>query len=245
MRSLHHFAYLRFAGLLVLLLGTLVPGSGVSAYASHPGALSAPRVAPFLAPDGTRVDGLSPRPVHLWQYNSAPDAYANPQGCGAFSTAMALSVYDPTHYGTYATAHYLFTRMVQVPFFGGTFEHQNAVVAGQAGFIALNHDHGTVGDLVTAVNLGAPVILLLNPNFLGIGQHDVLLVGYRAGADGQVRDLLIDDPAQAAASRPDAPAEPGNQVISLTDLPARWTGVFTAIFDSSAVASAWQAQAGR
>ena len=245
MRFLLHPTHLRLADLLMLLLGAFVPGSGAPAYASHPPLPSAPRVAPFLAPDGARVYGLSPRPVHLWQSNPAPDAYANPRGCGAFSTAMALSVYDPTHYGTYAAAQRLFTRMAQVPFFGGTFESQNAVVAGQAGFIALNHDHGTVDDLVTAVNLGAPVILLLNPNFLGIGQHDVLLVGYRAGADGQVRDLLIDNPAQAAATRSDAPAEPGNQMIAVEDLPRIWTGIFTPIFASPAVATAWQAQAGR
>jgi hypothetical protein len=161
MRSLLYPTHLRLAGLLVLLLGALVPGSGAPAYASHPPLPSVPRLAPFRAPDGALVYGLPRWPAHLWQYNPAPDAYANPRGCAAFSTAMALSVYDPTHYGTYAAAQHLFTRMAQVPIFGGTFESQNAVVARQAGFIAFNHAQGTVAELVAAVNLDAPVILLI------------------------------------------------------------------------------------
>lgn len=197
------------------------------------------------APDGSRVYALPQLPVHLWQDNPAPDAYRNPMGCGAFTTAMALSVYDPMLYGSYAVAQLLFAQMAQVPVFGGTFEGENAEQARLAGFTALPSDQGTVADLVAAVNLGAPVILLVEPGLLGIGQHDVLLVGYRVGRNGQVQQLLVDDPLRATSARADAPAEPGNLVIPVADLPHKWTGVFTPIFASPARAADWQQQTGR
>ena len=165
--------------------------------------------------------------------------------CGAFTTTMALSVYDRARYGSYTSARRLFTQMAQVPVFGGTFEGQNAEQARQAGFIAIPNDQGTVADLVAAVNLGAPVILLVDPGVLGIGQHDVLLVGYRVGRHGRVQQLLVDDPLRATSTRAVAPAEPGNLAIAVADLPHKWTGVFTPIFASPARAADWQAQTGR
>jgi hypothetical protein len=209
----------------------------------HPATASIAQMRSAL--DGARVYALPQLPVHLWQDNPAPDAYRNPMGCGAFTTAMALSVYDPTIYGSYAVARLLFAQMAQVPVFGGTFEGQNAEQARQAGFTALPNAQGTVADLEAAVNLGAPVILLVDPDLLGIGQHDVLLVGYRVGPEGQVRQLLVDDPLQAAPTRADAPEEPGNESIPVADLPHKWTGVFTPIFASAARAADWQQQTGR
>jgi hypothetical protein len=135
--------------------------------------------------------------------------------------------------------------MLQVPIFGGTFESQNAVVARHAGYLALNRDHGTVAELVAVIDLGAPVILLLDPNWLGIGQHDVVLVGYRVGPDGQVWELLIDNPARAEAERAAAPGEPGNQGLAVDSLSRTWTGVFTPVFADPARAAAWQAATGR
>src|SRR4051812_9164078 len=145
MCDLHYSASVRVVGLLVLLTG-LAPGAHADAAPPRPLA-PVPRPLPLRsAAEGASVYGLPRAPVHLWQYNPAPDAYRNPQGCGAFSTAMALSVYDPIQYGTYAAAHRLFGQMLQVPIFGGTFESQNAVVARRVGYLALNRDHGTVAD---------------------------------------------------------------------------------------------------
>jgi len=245
MRPLTLIVVLRLAGVLLALSGALSLNPSAHANTMHtpPATTSIARMRP--APDGSRVYGLPQLPVHLWQDNPAPDAYRNPMGCGAFTTAMALSVYDPMLYGSYAVAQVLFAQMAQVPVFGGTFEGENAEQARLAGFTALPSAQGTVADLVTAVNLGAPVILLVDPGLLGIGQHDVLLVGYRVGAAGQLRELLVDDPFLAAPTRANAPVEPGNQAIPIVDLPHRWTGVFTPIFSSPARAADWQAQTGR
>jgi hypothetical protein len=245
MRPPRLISALRLTGVVLALSGALSANPGAHA--------STPRTSPPAAPiaqvrspeDGAQVYALPQLPVHLWQTNPTRNAYRNPMGCGAFTTAMALSVYDRVHYGSYSAARRLFTQMVQVPVFGGTFEGQNAEQARQAGFTALSNDHGTVADLVAAVNLGAPVILLVDPGLLGIGRHDVLLVGYRVGRSGRVQQLLVDDPLRAGSTRAEAPAEPGNLAIPVADLPRKWTGVFTPIFASPARAADWQRATGR
>src|SRR4051812_36533964 len=103
---------------------------------------------PEPAPPASEIVHRLPRdPVHLYQLNAAADGYDNPMGCGAFSTAMALSVYDPARFGSYDTARHFFGQMLKVPFFGGTFEHQNAALARRLGFVAQFQDHGSVADL--------------------------------------------------------------------------------------------------
>jgi hypothetical protein len=130
------------------------------------------------------VHKLPHAPVHLYQLNADPGAYSNKMGCGAFTTAMALSCYDPVRFGKYAAARRLFDRMRKVPFFGGTFEGQNAVMGRRYGFFARSYDNGTPADLAAAIDCGAPTIMLVRPGFLGIGLHDVLLVGYSVDALG-------------------------------------------------------------
>lgn len=236
---------LRLTGVVLALAGALWSNPRAHASTPHTPPLAASRAQVRPAPDGSQVYVLPQLPVHLWQNNPARNAYRNPMACGAFTTTMALSVYDRARYGSYTSARRLFTQMAQVPVFGGTFEGQNAEQARQAGFIAIPNDQGTVADLVAAVNLGAPVILLVDPGVLGIGQHDVLLVGYRVGRHGRVQQLLVDDPLRATSTRAVAPAEPGNLAIAVADLPHKWTGVFTPIFASPARAADWQAQTGR
>ncbi|HMA35897.1 MAG TPA: hypothetical protein VKY74_15645, partial [Chloroflexia bacterium] len=197
--------------------------------------------------------GLPRQPIHLWQHNPALDAHANPRGCGAFSTAMALSVYDPARYGRYSAARALFAQMAQVPVFGGTFENQNAVVAGQAGFMALNRDHGTVAELVAAVDLGAPVILLIAQRCVAhrpqLSRHRPARCaagglprrGGRPGArspDRQPRPGGGDPPGG-----PGGTGQPGNPDLGPPGPLDRH--LFTPIFASPAVARAWQAQVGR
>jgi hypothetical protein len=245
MRSPILISALRITGVALAMAGALSANLG-----AHANTLRTPPPAASIAqvrsaPDGARVYALPQLPVHLWQTNPARNAYRNPMGCGAFTTAMALSVYDRVHYGSYSAARRLFTQMVQVPVFGGTFEGQNAEQARQAGFTALPNDHGTVADLVAAVNLGAPVILLVDPGLLGIGRHDVLLVSYRVERNGRVQQLLVDDTLRATSTRAVAPAEPGNQAIAVADLPHKWTGVFTPIFASPDRAADWQRATGR
>src|SRR5690242_6629106 len=72
------------------------------------------------------VHRLPHDPVHLWQLSTDPGTYSNPLGCGAFSTSMGLSCYDATRFGNYDSARNIFDAMFKVPFFGGTFESQNA-----------------------------------------------------------------------------------------------------------------------
>jgi hypothetical protein len=202
-------------------------------------------------PSGTagQLVQLGQLPVHLWQWNPAPDAY-NPMGCGAFTTAMALSTYEPDRFGTYQAANSIFAQMPKIPLIGGTFEGDNAKVAGLAGFAATTADHGTAADLMTAIDAGAPVILLVNPIFLGLGGlglHDVLLVGYRLDAAGMLQDVFVDDPAFGAAggADPNAPGAPGNRMITMAELQQSWTGVFTPVFRTVADEQHWQKIAGR
>jgi hypothetical protein len=75
-----------------------------------------PRDAGATAKDiegvATEIVRRLPRdPVHLWQLNQSPGTYNNAMGCGAFSTAMALSYYDPTRFGTYDAARRIVSRM--------------------------------------------------------------------------------------------------------------------------------------
>lgn|GEM_PF-1550214 len=183
--------------------------------------------------------------VHLWQHN--PATYHNDVGCGAFTTAMALSVYDPARYGSYQVAHTFFGRMLEVPIFGGTFEEENASIARAEGFLAAEYDRGTVVNLAAAIDVGAPVILLVDPlPILGVGRHDVLLVGYRLTA-GWVGELFVDDPGieSAAQPAPRGPADPGNETLLVANLTGKWTGVFTPIFRDRAQQARWRELAGR
>jgi len=196
---------------------------------------------------GEVVHRLPRDPVHLYQFNAAADAYRNAMGCGAFSTAMALSVHDPAKYGTYETARGFFQQMLKVPFFGGTFENQNSAVARRLGFLAYSYDYGTVADLAAVIDAGAPAIILINPATLGIGTHDVLLVGYSVNHDGLYLRLFIDNPAVQAASQaaPAGLSYPGNQTIELADLPHKWTHVFTPIFAAAEVDARWKQETHR
>jgi hypothetical protein len=196
-------------------------------------------------PSAGEVEHRLPRdPVHLFQMNTAPDTYHNPMGCGAFSTSMALSVYDPARFGNYGTPRDLFSQMLKVPFFGGTFENQNAAKARRTGFCANSYGYGTLADLAAAIDLGAPTVILINPNRLGIGQHDVLLVGYSVDGQGNYLRLFIDNPWEQADAQPAPPglSYPGNQTIAAADLAHKWTGVFTPIFSSPDTERRWCAQ---
>jgi hypothetical protein len=196
---------------------------------------------------GEVVHRLPRDPVHLFQLNTAPDTYNNPMGCGAFSTSMALSVYDPMRFGNYDTPRNLFSQMLKVPFFGGTFENQNGAMARRFGFLAHSYGYGTPADLAAAIDLGAPTVILINPNRLGIGQHDVLLVGYSVDVHGNFLRLFIDNPWEQAGTQPAPPglSYPGNQAIAEADIPHKWTGVFTPIFASPDTESRWRAQTHR
>lgn len=191
---------------------------------------------------GEVVHRLPRDPVHLFQHTTAKGAYNNPMGCGAFSTAMALSVHDPARFGTAEAARALFDKMLKVPFFGGTFENQNSVAARRLGFPAYSYDYGTVADVAAAINHGAPVVFLINPNRLGIGQHDVVLVGYSTTAQGAYLRVFVDNPAVESAIQPAPPgvAYPGNQTFRVAELPQRWTGVFTPIFADAVRAAQWR-----
>ena len=186
------------------------------------------------------IHRLPQEPVHLYQLNQGGDAYYNPMGCGAFSTAMALSVYDPA-FGRYAQARAIFAQMLKVPFFGGTFEHQNAAVAHRFGYLADFYDQGSVADLVLAIDAGAPVILLVNPGPLGLGQHDVLLVGY-SEVGGAPLHLFLDNTALESGTQPapDGLSYPGNQTLTAADLSHKWTGGFTPFFHDAATQARWR-----
>jgi hypothetical protein len=186
------------------------------------------------------VYSLPTLPPHLYQLDQASGGYFNPMGCGAFSTAMALATYDPA-YGTPAAAHQLFSEMLKVPFFGGTFEHQNAALARRKGYLAQFYDRGTVAELAEAINLGAPVVLLINPGVLGIGQHDVLLVGYSVSSEGRPMNLFIDNPANGTGTQAAPPglSYPGNETLPVGRLAGKWTGVFTPVFRDPGAQAEW------
>ncbi len=191
------------------------------------------------------VHRLPQDPVHLYQLAQGQDAYYNPMGCGAFSTTMALSTYDPT-FGTSEHVRAVFGQMIKVPFFGGTFEHQNAATARRFGYLADFYMHGTVADLALAIDAGAPVILLVNPGLFGLGQHDVLLVGY-SEVNSAPLHLFLDNTAVESPTQPAPPglAYPGNQLLTLTDLSGKWTGGFTPFFRDAATQTRWRNQAHR
>jgi len=195
---------------------------------------------------GEVVQTLPHDPVHLWQLTNNTTLYNNPMGCGAFSTAMALSVYQPAGFandGGYAIAHGIYDRMLQVPFSGGgTFELQNSMALQAHGLHAAMFLLGTFDQIAAAIDLGAPVIMLVNRVFLLIGQHDVVLVGYSRDAGGAPLHLFIDDPVIQTASQ-QAPAGlnyPGNDKIAAANLPGKWTGTFTPVFGDSAHFDEWR-----
>jgi hypothetical protein len=196
------------------------------------------------------VHRLPNDPVHLWQLNNDIGLYHNPMGCGAFSSAMALSVYQPGGFannGGYSIAHSIFDRMLQVPISGGTFELQDSLALQAEGVQASMFLLGTFDQLAAAIDLGAPVILLVNRVFLLIGKHDVLMVGYSRDAAGAPLHVFIDDPAIQSPTQP-APAGlsyPGNDKIASSDLQGKWTGTFTPVFKDAATFQEWQQHANR
>ncbi len=208
------------------------------------------QAAPAAAPSET-VHRLPHDPVHLFQLNTDPGTYKNPMGCGAFSTSMALSYYDAARFGTYDSAHAVFDAMLKVPFFGGTFESQNAAVAHKYNFFAAPFDHGTVADLAAAIDLGAPTVILVNPktfvsvgdiDIVRVGQHDVLLVGYSVDAQGHYINLFINNPWLQSGTQP-APAGlsyPGNQTIAVADLANKWSYCFTPFFQAADTFAQWR-----
>lgn len=196
------------------------------------------------------VHRLPDEPVHLWQLTNDTTLYNNPMGCGAFSSAMALSVYQPGGFvanGGYAIAHSLFARMLQVPISGGTFELEDSMALQAEGLQASMFLLGTFDQLAAAIDLGAPVILLVNRVFLLIGQHDVLMVGYSRDATGAPLHVFIDDPAIGAVDQ-EAPAGlsyPGNDKIAFADLASKWTGTFTPVFKDPGTFDQWKTNANR
>lgn len=199
---------------------------------------------PASGPATSEIIHRLPRaPLHLFQHNKAPHAYYNEKGCGAFSTAMALSCYDPARFGSYAAARIIFNKMLKVPFFGGTFEGQNAVIGRRYQFVAHAQDHGTPADLVAAIDCGAPTILLVNPGMFGIGTHDVLLVGYSVDPHGALLNLFVDNPGVESSTQvsPSGSPYPGNEVYPVASLAAKWTRCFTPFFTSPVVYAQWRA----
>jgi len=192
---------------------------------------------------GEIVHRLPRGPAHLYQLNTAPDAYHNKMGCGAFTTAMALSCYDPARFGTYAAARQIFEQMLKVPIFGGTFESQNAAIGRRYNFATAPFDRGTLRDLAAAIDAGAPTIMLVDPGWLGIGRHDVLLVGYSVNAQGRFLKLFVDNPAYESATIASPPGTnyPGNEIYPVEILPQKWTRCFTPFFASDAAFAQWRA----
>jgi hypothetical protein len=160
---------------------------------------------------------------------------------------MALSRYNPERYGSYAAARAIFGEMKKVPFFGGTFERQNAAIAKRHGFFAAPFDHGRVSDLAAAIDRGAPAIMLVNPGIFGIGMHDVLLVGYSVDPNGNYRNLFVINPEVQNATLTVSlnVTYPGNEVIPASTLPSKWTGCFTPFFLSAEAFAGWRAEVGR
>lgn len=205
---------------------------------------------PTAAP-GEIVHRLPRDPVHLWQLNTDPRTYSNSMGCGAFSTAMALSCYQPDAFGNYDAARSIFSAMLKVPIFGGTFESQNAAIAHKYNFYSQAYDHGTVEDLAAAIDFGAPTIMLIHPktifriagiDLLRVGQHDVLLVGYSTDAQGSLLNLFINNPWVQEATQPAPPglAYPGNQTLPVVHLSEDWTNCFTPFFASLNAWTQWR-----
>src|SRR4051812_15464463 len=231
-----------------LSVGLYLLGSGGPIFSQAVVAPSRPARPPvhrglgYSATERGRIVKLEREPVHLWQWNPAPGAYYSPMGCGAFTTAMALSIYAPARFGSYAAARALYAQMSQIPLLGGTFEEENAAAARREGFAATAFDHGTAADLMTAIDAGVPVILLVDPALFGLGRHDVLLVGYRVNRAGTLQDVFVDNPAIEGAdgADPDSATAPGNQLITMADLRRTWTGVFTPIFRSAADEQGWR-----
>lgn len=181
-------------------------------------------------------------PTHLYQLNKNPKGYHNPMGCGAFTTSMALSCYNPGRFGNYSAARYIFHKMLKVPLFGGTFESQNARIARHFKFTARPQNRGTIADLTAAIDLGAPTILLINPGFLGIGRHDVLLVSYSTDPDGRPENLFVNNPAVESETQPSPPGQtyPGNETYPVATFSSRWTRCFTPIFRTPQLYAQWQ-----
>jgi len=202
---------------------------------------------------GEVVHRLPRDPIHLWQLNSSGGLYHHAMGCGAFSTAMAISAYRPADFISnrgYDIAHGIHDRMLKVPFSGGgTFELQNALALKAHGFQAAMFVFGTFEHLAAAIDLHAPVILLVEPVVLNIGRHDVLLVGYSRDAQGEPLHLFIDNPWLQAATQ-DGPgglgglSYPGNSKITAAELHQKWTGTFTPVFPDSASFQEWRRRTG-
>ncbi|MDQ3705636.1 MAG: hypothetical protein M3437_10525 [Chloroflexota bacterium] len=193
--------------------------------------------------------------AHLYQLNESPGAYFNKMGCGAFTTTMAISHYHPT-LGTYNAARTIFGQMLKVPFFGGTFESQNARIARQYGLLAKAYSRGTINDLIAAIDCGAPTILLVQPRglfrigqfeVLPIGRHDVLLLGYSRDGSGKPLRFFTDNPAvEKAPSQESGEHEyPGNEAYTVPALLATWTRCFTPIFGSADAYARWRTLTGR
>lgn len=251
----HHIRRPRRLTRLVVSLGFLL---GILRAGTHTfaGSVSAVRndvqVLPGIAratlePNGDRLYQVGSAPIHLWQWNPVPGAYYNPMGCGAFSVAMALSVYDPLTYGSYAAAHDLYDQMNHIPLLGGTLEDENATEARRQGYAATTYYDGSLDDLTTAIDRGAPVILGVHPLLFGVGLHNVLLVGYRVDRKGALRQLFVDNPALSGTvlDDPAFAGDPGNGVIEARDLAGQWTGAFTPVFRTETDAAGWRALVGR
>jgi hypothetical protein len=192
------------------------------------------------------IHKLPHAPVHLYQLNSNPGAYSNKMGCGAFTTAMALSCYQPGRFGNYAAARAIFGQMRKVPFFGGTFERQNARIGRRHVYFSKPYDRGTPADLAAAIDCGAPTIMLVRPGFLGTGLHDVLLVGYSVDALGRWLNFFVDNPAIESDKLQSPGVDyPGNEAYSVSYLSKWWTGCFTPFIGSPQALAKWRHLTGR
>jgi hypothetical protein len=208
------------------------------------------RRARAMVPGGEVVSRLPRDPVHLWQRTDRAGLYNNSMGCGAFSTAMAISVFQPGGFvndGGYAIAHDIYDQMLKVPFSGGgTFEMQNTLALKAHGLQASMFLFGTFDHVAAAIDMGAPVIILINPIVLNIGQHDVLAVGYSRDTFGRPLSLFIDNPWDEPSTQvgPDGLNYPGNSKIAAADLPNKWTGTFTPVFGDTTTFNEWRQRTG-
>jgi hypothetical protein len=200
------------------------------------------------------IHRLQSDPVHLCQLTGDPSLYNNPMGCGAFSTAMTMSVFRPSGFAGnhgYAIANNVYKRMIKVPFsHGGTFELQNALTLRSRGLVASMFLFGTFEQVAAAIDLNAPVILLVNPifrNFRLIGRHDVVLLGYSRDATGAPLNLFTDDPEIKTDNQqaPEGLNYPGNSKIAASELKKKWTGTFTPVFKDAATFQEWKRRAHR
>ncbi len=208
---------------------------------------------------GEQVFAVSPLPTHLWQLDKQDTVNVkgmseqafNDMGCGAYSTAMAMSVHDPK-YGSEQAATDLYNRMSKVFFSRGTWEGENAKQAAQAGFVSAQLHNGTADELADLIRVNAAAVMNMEPGhilFVEYGAHDMTLVGCSTISSGAVQKIFVLDPwlPTGNGSVGGHPDYPGNRYFVTDDtygekLATMWTGTFTPIFKDADQARQWLAK---